>query len=559
MVKGFQISGTTHKYDYNSLEFPSGGIPASDLADDSITMEKLAPAVAEDVASIDDLKSALPNTYVALAGENQVTPQNLSGMQFTKTPVGVEVEGENIFTSNMVFEEGYYVYINTQTGTVTHSVNSGYNSYCIPVNSNSKYSFTQARFAVLAKGNRIGSEAVGSLLSNVSQVETGVATYLFLSVTSSTDINNIEVHELVQSDEYVYSDFILPAWLVDNLPVPTVVEKPKFAATTGNIASGGNLQLTAPRNNLRKGERIVFEGNISSFDSIRIGLAYGTTFAETNQTNYFVIDGTNIKYYPTNTATPITAAHGLTLANNIQIIWEMSAEASVKFTLISNGNIFTHVFTPFERKAIGNPFVLSVGSVLSDCKLTWTCADIDKDIWMFGDSYFSYGQQRWTYYLHQYGYDQNCLLDGFAGEGGVNGRVAFNNLLQYGTPKIAVWCLGMNDTSDSNSAPSANWVNARDYFLQYCTDNNITPVFGTIPTVPTINHEQKNSWIRSSGYRYIDFAKAVGASASGVWFSGMLSSDGVHPSETGAKALFAQVLIDLPEIMVGGYGTPTSM
>ena len=34
---------------------------------------------------VGDLKSDLPNTYVALAGENQVTPQNIAGMQFTKT------------------------------------------------------------------------------------------------------------------------------------------------------------------------------------------------------------------------------------------------------------------------------------------------------------------------------------------------------------------------------------------------------------------------------------------------------------------------------------------
>ena len=521
---------------------------------DIITADKMNN-IENGIKGIEDVTTTVKDGLTAkidLIGENQVTPQNIEGMQFTKTPAGGEVEGENLFTSDMLFEEGYYVSINPQTGTVAHSTNSGYNTYCIPVNSNSKYNFTQTRFTVLAKGNTIGSEAVGSLLSNVSQAETGVATYLFLSITSSTDINSIEVHELVPSGGYIYSDFILPDWLVDNLPIPTVVEKPKFATATGNIASGGNLQLTAPRNNLRKGERIVFEGNISSFDSIRIGLTYGTSLAEIQQKNFFAIDDTNIKYYQTNTATPITVAHGLTLANNIQIIWEMSAEASAKFTLISNGNMFTHVFTPYTRRAIGNPFVLSSGTVLTDCKLTWTCTDIAKSIWMFGDSYFTYDVQRWTYYLHQYGYDQNCLLDGFSGEGGVNGRISFNNLLQYGTPKIAVWCLGMNDTSDSDSAPSANWVSARDYFLQYCTDNNITPMFGTIPTVPSINHEQKNAWIRSSGYRYIDFAKAVGATASGTWFSGMLSSDNVHPTEQGAKALFARVLLDLPEIMVDG-------
>ena len=323
---------------------------------------------------------------------------------------------------------------------------------------------------------------------------------------------------------------------------------------SGNLASGRNLQLPNVKNNLRKGERIVFEGDITSFSSLKIGLSFSTAVdTESNQINTFLIDETNISYYAQSTNTPVVVAHGLTIANNIQIIWEMTAVASVKFTLISNGNIFEHEFTGFVRKTIGNPYVLSINTVMTDCKLSWTCTDINKKIWMFGDSYFAYDADRWTYYLHEYGYDQNCLLDGFPGEGGTNGRVSFNNLLAYGIPKFAVWCLGMNDTSDSESAPATDWVTARDYFLQYCNNNNVTPVFGTIPTVPTINHEQKNAWIRSSGYRYIDFAKAVGATSSGVWYGDMLASDNVHPSASGAKALFARVLLDLPEIMLDDW------
>lgn len=536
-----------HWYYYNGSAWTDGGLYGGTV-DATLTMSGVAADAKKTGDEISDLKSDF-NLKVDLNGENQITPQNIAGMQFTKTTG--EVEGENAFDSEMLFREGQYVQV-ASGGIVGVGTNANYNSYCIPVEQNTKYKFTASRFVVLATGNTIGSPAIGTTQSNLSEVETGSATYMFLSINVDS-ISNIYVKPVTVNA--VYSDFILPDWLVDNLPIPTVVEKPKFATVTGNIASGGNLQLTSPKNNLRKGERIVFEGNISSFESIRIGLSFSTDVGtDSNQINTFRIDTANISYYARSTSTPVTVAHGLTIANNIQIIWEMSAEASVKLTLISNGNMFAHVFTNFARQAIGNPFVLSVGSVLSDCKLTWTCADIDKDIWMFGDSYFMYSNQRWTYYLHQYGYDQNCLLDGYSGMGGTNGRVSFNNLLQYGTPKIAVWCLGMNDTSDSDSAPATNWVSARDYFLQYCTNNGITPVFGTIPTVPTINHEQKNAWIRSSGYRYIDFAKAVGASASGVWYGDMLSSDGVHPSESGAKALFAQVLIDLPEIMLNDFG-----
>ena len=119
-----------------------------------------------------------------------------------------------------------------------------------------------------------------------------------------------------------------------------------------------------------------------------------------------------------------------------------------------------------------------------------------------------------------------------------------------GKPKYIVWCLGMNDGSDSKSAPSSAWVTGRDTVINVCKRYGATPIFATIPTVPGINHEQKNTWVRSSGYRYIDFAKAVGADENGDWYSGMLSDDEVHPTAQGARALYGRVLTDFPEIMV---------
>lgn len=501
---------------------------------------------------LSSLKSDLPQTYVALKGENQLQPQNIAGVTFDKEEG--TIVGENLFLESYLGETGYYAQVDTSTTppTIAHGANTWFRWYAIPVDGNAHYTFTEARFAFLAIDNTIGAEAIGTTQQYVSQIDTTAdARFLILSYGQST--TSIEVHKVTTG--YIYSNFVMPEWMTGS----RTEEKNKYAVATGNLASGGNLQLTSPRNNLRKGERIIFEGKITSFSALTIGLTYGTSLDATKLKNYFVIDGTNISYHATNKGTAITVAHGLTISDNIQIIWEMSAVATCKITLISDGNLFAHEFTNFVRQAVGNPFVLSDGTVLTDCKLTWACNDIDKSIWMFGDSYFAYSDARWTYYLHQYGYDQNCLLDGFPGEGGVNGRVAFNNLLQFGTPKYAVWCLGMNDGSDSDSAPATDWVTNRDYFLQYCQDNNVTPIFGTIPTVPTINHEQKNAWIRSSGYRYIDFAKAVGANANGVWHSGMLSSDGVHPTAQGARALFARVLLDLPEIMIGGYGTPTAI
>ena len=171
---------------------------------------------------------------------------------------------------------------------------------------------------------------------------------------------------------------------------------------------------------------------------------------------------------------------------------------------------------------------------------------------MFGDSYFAYSADRWTYYLQQYGYAQNALIDGWPGEGSANARNSLLTLIQFGTPKYIVWCMGMNDGSDTDaSTPSSDWTIRRDEMLAICNENGITPIFATIPNVPSVLNTGKNAWIKASGYRYIDFAAAVGAESAGsTWYSGMLSSDNIHPSESGAKALFARALVDFPEIMI---------
>ena len=124
----------------------------------------------------------------------------------------------------------------------------------------------------------------------------------------------------------------------------------------------------------------------------------------------------------------------------------------------------------------------------------------------------------------------------------------------YGSPKFAIWGLGMNDGSDADAqTPKPAWLTAITSFINLCKEKNTIPILATIPCVPTINHEGKNAWVKASGYRYIDFAKAVNGDTytSGVnnWYDGMLSSDNVHPTSIGAQALAAQVMVDFPEIM----------
>jgi hypothetical protein len=126
-------------------------------------------------------------------------------------------------------------------------------------------------------------------------------------------------------------------------------------------------------------------------------------------------------------------------------------------------------------------------------------------------------------------------------------------LLNNGTPKYILWCMGMND-ADSSTEVNSSWLSTYESVKELCSKNNIELVLSTIPTVSgngsiRIN-KYKNSIVKSSGFRYIDFDSAVGADeTTGEWYTGMLSSDGVHPSVQGAITLYNKAISDFPELV----------
>ena len=82
----------------------------------------------------------------------------------------------------------------------------------------------------------------------------------------------------------------------------------------------------------------------------------------------------------------------------------------------------------------------------------------------------------------------------------------------------------------------------------------------TVPCVKTSAHPEyardnsyKNAFIKSSGMRYIDLAKAVGGDTftDDSWYDGYLetTSPWIHTTELGAKAQMAQIIRDFPEIL----------
>ena len=322
-----------------------------------------------------------------------------------------------------------------------------------------------------------------------------------------------------------------------------------FAKITGNLSDGESF--TTPRTNLKKNNVYSFMANITSFNKLLIG--HGKNIYSGS---WLEIDGTRvIVHNMLATDQTVEYEHELSITGYIylQII---VITGSADIVLYSGDQTYTITDANWNGDANGDTFVESVGSSLTDCVFTWSSEDFRKPIWMFGDSYFGIKDAaRWCKYSADAGYADNVLLNAYPGEATVTAIQALNNAIQYyGKPDVIVWCLGMNDGSDTDDdTPSSGWITGINALNTICEAYNITPIYATIPTVPNINHEGKNKFIRNSGNRYIDFAAAVGANGDGTWKTGMLSGDNIHPTATGAKALYHRAIADCPEITFSNF------
>ena len=265
--------------------------------------------------------------------------------------------------------------------------------------------------------------------------------------------------------------------------------------------------------------------------------------------SYLEITATHLRifFYSTTPELRYEIPHGLTVTDNLTVTIKQGAFLA-DITLESGGTSFVTEGREWHGRN-GKIFASVSGVSATDVTLSWTSGAYSRDIWLFGDSYFNLGaSERWTYHLYRDGYT-DYLLSGYPGRNTAAALADFKRALAYGTPRIAVWCMGMND-GDADADVNASYLASTEAFLKICKEKGIIPVLSTIPNTPTVNNTHKNAYVRSLGYRYIDFASAVGATEKGsLWYDGMLSADNVHPQEGGAIALYKQAVADFPEIL----------
>lgn len=308
-----------------------------------------------------------------------------------------------------------------------------------------------------------------------------------------------------------------------------------------------NASLSLGENHVMNNKRLTLTFRVDALgDGAMISLGHGE---ETGGSSSVEITATHIRayYYTPKKVEYVNTEHGLDISGKVTVIIRAGfGLANVRIE--TEDDVFvTGDFKWGGRR--GEIFARSTGVALENVILGWSCSDFDQEIWMLGDSYFNMTDtQRWPSYMLKEGYTE-YLLTGYPGRKSADALADFKDLLDFGTPKYAVWCMGMND-GDGASGVNASWQAATEEFIAICDEKGIIPILSTIPNTPTVINSFKNEIVKASGCRYIDFATAVNGTEKGsAWDAGMLANDQVHPLAPGAKALWEQVEKDIPDLL----------
>ena len=401
-----------------------------------------------------------------------------------------------------------------------------------------------------ASGNAVSASGINGTSTSYYTVPSNIYAVVVSTYTAVVS-NGLGMIVINGDDELEYTPYFEPYWEAKDkfmsrsygAVVSAAVGKSPRQNYAASMSNGS--ELVCGSTFARKNKIITFRAMITTVGQFTVWNATGSGYFDSK----VVIDGTNVTAYSaagSGYVQVFTAAHGLTLTDYVSVEIAVDTAGASRVRITTNGGEYTHDGIGFNGKDTVK--VTSEGAVFTKAYLSWTVKDLKQPLWIFGDSYTQLSNSLyWTKQLADEGYT-NYLLCGFPGAKSMNMYAEWRNCLNYGTPKYALWAMGMND-SDS-TAVNFEWERYFKLFLEDCDRLGITPIAATIPNVPDRNHTYKNAIVEgTSRLRYVDFAEAVGAESAGSsWFTGMLQSDNVHPTTQGAKCLAAQVLAQLPEI-----------
>lgn len=255
------------------------------------------------------------------------------------------------------------------------------------------------------------------------------------------------------------------------------------------------------------------------------------------------IDATNITEFG-NGGEETIIPHGLTITDGL-VVSIVKGTINTSITLTNTaGEKVTKQLSKWIGCRGGIIKFISISGTYTNITLSHSGTWMDKDTWIFGNSYTDF----WPSKCYANG-GSNFYLDGYSGRSAQGGYDSLLLALKYGKPKRIVWMLGMNNP-DTEIAVNESWNNIFNELKELCAIMNIQLIPCTIPNVPERIHTFKNQIIRNSGLPYIDISSVLGANEKGSnWFSGLLSSDNVHPTGLGSEIIANTIIAGVPDIV----------
>lgn len=365
------------------------------------------------------------------------------------------------------------------------------------------------------------------------------------ALNSKADKSN--TYTKTQADNKFANKEAIEPIVIDNAQTTSLLGSNSITANTNNLSANTIIELTNAPRFIKKNHGITARVKFDSFTSLTIGKGY-----HKYRGKWIVIDETNItpyKYENSEVAeTPIS--HGLTITDYLQISMFVDDYGLCQISINTTSGTFTTTID-YAYEWNYEPFVFGVQS-MTDAKISYSCDDFKCPFWVFGDSYMGFGTSRVAGQLKNLGYMNYCI-NSIAGaisvDTGTPNKSSYEDLrkmLAIATPKFIIWGDGMNggDTLNIEFLPT---------LIELCEEKGIELILYMPPSVPTINHTSLNNYIVSTGKRYVNGNDAVGATSEGVWYTGYLSDDNVHPTELGAKAIALRYLNDAPELLQYGW------
>lgn len=449
------------------------------------------------------------------------------------------VTGNNLFNGQKLID-GYYV--NSLNGFLMANPAYAVSEY-IPVEQGKYYSSSFKHLIAFYDENYLYKGGYDA--RSQSPIPAPVKGYVLFSIPSETPgdlmINEGQTVLPYEPFKYYLKGGGDPSFSVQKPIISNTIQNGYFAIKRYNLTTGTPVVQSTVDFQEMGNYSIKFKGYLSSIGqgNIIIGKgsksAYGSTVTIT-PTRIVVT-----RYSSDSTPTTEEKAHGLTITDYISINI-MVNYGTADIELMTNGGKFT--FSSAQWLGYKGTIYSESTIQINNCELDYYCNSWRSVNWIFGDSYLSIAPERWPYYMLENNMD-NFLLNGYGGRNSALAYTALSVSSVYGTPKNLIWALGMND-GDSSTAVNTSWLNALNNVKNYCSSNEVNLILCTIPSTPTVNNNFKNGVVKAEGLPYIDFEAAVGATSEGIWYSGMLSSDNVHPTMQGAIALYSQAISDFP-------------